>query len=73
MKTLFNQHYDIIDRILAEELSRPGLIDWAKIDSRLFELRAVVDRRVLHKRAKAWLRSRPGVSKPDPTQKKRFW
>jgi hypothetical protein len=73
MKTLFNQHYDIIDRILAEELSSTGLIDWPRIVQRLSNMGVTTERQVLHKRVKAWLGSRPGVQKPDPAQRRRFW
>ena len=70
---MFKRERDLIDRILAEQCSRPGLIDWELIDQRLAKAGAVVDRRVLHKRVKEILRSRPGVKRIDRVQKRRFW
>ena len=45
---------DVIDRILEQALTRPGLIDWNQIDAELARIGAKVERRVLHRRLK-WI------------------
>ena len=49
---------DIIDLILERALSRPGRIDWTRIDRELSGFGATVERRLLHGRMKRLLAAR---------------
>jgi len=46
------QKRDFINSLLLEELKKPGLIDWVRIEEKLFLIGCTVERQVLHRRMK---------------------